>query len=613
MSQHSVSDSLELDAALARILLETSDPRASWFALTEGDRLFSAGDPADTLYVLRSGRLGVFMPQTDQPAQFVGIIRPGGPAGEMSLMAATAHTSNVVALRDSEVIALPRDAFFEIVREHPALMTEMARVMIQRTRRQSGNEAPTVFGFISARPAPIRAYVQSIADAIEATGYRVRVIDHSDMASAAEWFSRVEVAHDFVLYVAEANDAVWANLCARQVDRLFIVGDPASRPPSTPVQRNGDRELVRQLTDLILLSSTPVPQRPSCKPWLEAMEPGRWFHCQEGLTSDAERIARIITGASVGVLLSGGGARAYAHLGVLRALTNANIPIDFIGGVSMGAVIGAGHGLGWSQTELEQRIHASFVKSDPLSDIALPIIALTRAGKLGRLLSDNFGDARIEDMSLPFFAASANLTTGRMEVHRTGRLWDALRASVAIPGVIPPLVKNGQVLVDGAVIGNFPSEVMRQINRGPMIGSDVTQARGVDAGQLADPPSWWRWISSGAWKQGPPIVSILMRSATLSTSAELSRARAETDVLILPPADGVEIRQWKLFEPTIVSGQLATEAALANLEQPLQDLRRVPAKPAPATAPLETISAPVSPLRTALARLLPQRRPTPDI
>ena len=593
-----------LDADLARILLDTQDGRASWFALTEGDRLFSAGDTADTLYVLRSGRLGVFVPHEGRPAEFVGVVRPGAPVGEMALLGETVHSAHVVALRDSEVIALPREALFDLVAAHPHIMTEIARSIVQRTRQKGRNDDPTVFGYIAARDKPIRPFVESIKAAVEADGYRVELIDREALSFSPEHYRRIEDNNDFVIYLAEAGDPVWATRCARQVDRLFIVGDPDIAPPPLPAQRAGDTEYVHQLTDLILLRRGSQTARASR--WLEAMQPGRWFHCHEDEPADAQRMARLITNSAVGLVLSGGGARAYAHIGVLRALRAAKVPLDFFGGSSMGALIAAGPALGWDQSELESRIYEAFVASDPLSDIAFPLIAMTRAGKLSQLMRTHFGDVAIEDMARPFFAVSANLTTGRIEVHRQGRLTQALRASVAIPGVIPPLVRDGQVLVDGAVLRNFPSDVMRQINRGPMIGSDVSQTRGVNAEQLENPPSWWRWIMSGAWKQGPPIVSILMRAATLSTSAELAEARAETDVLIMPRPEGIDIREWKAYEPGIRAGEMAAQDALAQLDGPIEAMRRPAPKPE-IIKPETEVETP--PARTGLARLLPQRRP----
>ncbi len=561
-----------LEAALARVF-DDRNTTASWFALTGGEPLFNAGDEADSLYLLRSGRLGVFRREEGQLPHFVGVVRPGEPVGEMALIAGTPHTADVVALRDSEILALPREAFFDAVKTQPDVMIELSRLMLHRAReRTTGATEPSVFGFISARHRPIRAFVERVAAAIEAQGSTCQVIDHSALSSASEWFSRVEDSHDYVLYVAEQDEPNWASLCARQVDRLFIVGNALTAPPrSIPTRDLGGGH---QFTDLILLRDPRMPRPANTAVWLDALEPGRWFHATEGDAADAERIARVVTGTSVGLVLSGGGARAYAHIGVVRALHEAGVTLDFLGGSSMGAVVAAGPALGWTDDELDARIRKAFVKSDPLSDLALPIVAMTRARKVAGLLNDAYGEIDIADMPLPFFAVSSNLTTGRIEVHRRGLLRRAMRASISIPGVMPPVVMDGQVLVDGAVIKNFPTDVMRQLNAGPIIGSDMSQTRGVDPSGLENPPSWWKWILSGAWKAGPPIVSILMRSATITTDAELERSREDTDLLILPQPTGADIRDWKIYDPVVAAGHAAAEAALATLDGPIPTLRK---------------------------------------
>ena len=567
---HVRSDTLE--AALAGVF-DARDTRASWFALTGGEQLFTAGDPADTLYLVRSGRLGVFRHEEGQPPQFLGVVKPGEPVGEMALIAGTPHSASVVALRDSEMLALPREAFFEAIRTRPDVMIELSRLMLHRAReRSTGAAEPTVFGFVSVRARPIRAFVERIATAVQAQGFTCKIIDHSALTSVSEWFSRVEDTHDFVLYVAEKDEPSWASLCARQVDRLFIVGEAVTLPPRSVPSRGGYD--AHQFTDLILLRSPSMPRPANTAIWLDALEPGRWFHATEGDVADAARIARVITGTAVGLVLSGGGARAYAHIGAIRALREASVPFDFLGGSSMGAVIAAGPALGWSDEELEARIRKAFVVSDPLSDITFPIIAMTRARKVAGLLREAYGDIDIADMPLPFFAVSANLTTGRIEVHRRGLLRQAMRASISIPGVMPPVVMDGNVLVDGAVIKNFPTDVMRQVNAGPIVGVDMSQARGVDPLALENPPSWWKWLLTGAWKRGPAIVSILMRSATITTDQEVQRSRQMTDLLITPMPDGVDIRDWKAYAPGVANGYAAAKKALADLDGPVVGLRR---------------------------------------
>lgn len=565
-----------LEDALHRIFEGGKNTRASWFALTGGEILFAEGTPADTLYLLRSGRLGVFRRDAhqDRPPEFVGVIRPGEPAGEMAMMAGTEHTADVVALRDCEVLALPRDAFFEAARKEPDLMVELSRLMIKRARdRRSGGGEPSVFGFVSARSRPIRAFVERIAAAIQADGFTCQVIDHSALTSAADWFSRVEDTHDYVLYVAELDEPAWAALCARQVDRVFVVGNGLLAPPNRPMPHSGVLDAQRR-TDLILMRDPRMKRPANTAAWIDAIQPGRWFQAVEGAADDAERMARVLTGSAVGVVFSGGGARAYAHIGALRALHEARVPIDFVGGASMGAVIAAGPALGWTQEELEARIHRAFVVKNPLSDITFPMLAMTRAGKVDQLLIDAYGDMDLADTVRPFFAVSTNLTSGKIEVHRRGMMRKAMRASIAIPGLLPPIVIDGQVLVDGAVLNNLPTAVMRQMNGGPIIGVDMSQARGVDPQVILHPPSVWRFLATGAWRRGPPIVSILMRSATLTTDAELEVSRGATDVLVQPKPEGTEIRDWKSYEPTVLVGYHATREALTMVDGPVTAMRR---------------------------------------
>jgi len=204
---------------------------------------------------------------------------------------------------------------------------------------------------------------------------------------------------------------------------------------------------------------------------------------------------------------------------------------------------------------------------------------MTRAGKVARLLEAAYGDIDMADLAIPFFAVSSNLTTGGIEVHRRGLLRRAMRATISIPGVMPPVVIDGQVLVDGAVLKNFPTDVMRTLNRGPIVGVDMSQTRGVDPKTLENPPSWLKWIVSGAWKKGPPIVSILMRAATITTDADLERSRANTDLLILPQPEGMDIRDWKSYDIPVAAGYAAANEALATLDRPVEALRRLPKDP----------------------------------
>jgi len=572
-----LTDSLP-DSALTRLFArEVADGRATWFSLPGGASLYEAGEEADYFYLLRAGRLGAFRREEGHETQFLGVIRPGEPAGEMALVAGSPHTATVAALRDSEILALSRDEFFRAVEVDSAVMTELARLMILRTRQSATGGVmgePSVFGFIGVAPkVKTRPLADDLASRISRLGYRVTVVGSEALQAPTEWFSNVERDHDFVLYVAEAEEISWKALVGRQGDRLFRVAYCADDPPPALPESVVEPLQAQQLVDLVLLHPAGVAAPQRSEEWAATMAPARLFHVREGSAADADRLARVLTGQSVGLVLSGGGARAYAHIGAVRALSERGVPIDFVGGVSMGAIIAAGIAMGWDDPELEMRIRKAFVDSSPLDDIALPLIAMTRGDKVRERLAEHFDDRCIADLWLPFFCLSTNLTTGAYQLHKSGLVREALRASISLPGVLPPVTSGNNVLVDGAVVKNYPADIMRAIQLGPIVGVDVGRGRSIEAKDV-EAESVWRWIMSGDWRRGPPIVSVLMRSATVRAGPELAQSHAVTDVLILPEVDAIEIRDWKAFDPAVSAGYEAASLALDSLTHPVVDLRR---------------------------------------
>jgi NTE family protein len=484
----------------------------------------------------------------------------------------------VVALRDSEIIAVPRDVFFEACEADTAVMIELAKLMMMRSRQavtRGGVGEPSVFGFVSlGNTHALRPIAERLAREIGRLGYSVTTIGAEAQSAPTEWFSDVERTHDFVLYVAEVADGGWRQVVGRQVDRLFRVGRGDRNPPKAELMVDTHSPLQEQrLVDLILLHPAATERPQGSEAWIDVAKPARLFHVRRDSEGDLQRIARVVTGQSVGLVLSGGGARAYAHIGAIRALHERGVPIDFVGGVSMGAIIAAGLAMGWDDPELEARIRKAFVETSPLDDIAVPTIAMTHGDKVRERLAEHFGDRYIADLWLPFFCVSTNLTTGVYQLHRSGLVREALRASISLPGVLPPVTDGNNVLVDGAVLKNYPADVMRAIQLGPIVGVDVGRGRSIEAKDV-QPLSLWRWLFSGDWRRGPPIVSLLIRSATVRGGPEVAQSHAVTDVLVQPEVDEIEIRDWKAFDPGVAAGYVATIAALDELTHPVVDLRR---------------------------------------
>ncbi len=329
---------------------------------------------------------------------------------------------------------------------------------------------------------------------------------------------------------------------------------------ATAIQRH-------RLLDFILVQPSDARWPKESDRWLSAALASRLFQIRLNDAADVARLARIYAGRSVGLALSGGGARAYAHVGVARALAELGVPIDFVAGTSMGAVIAAGLAMGWGHEELDRRIREAFVTSSPLSDIAFPLLAMTRGRRVDRRLEMHFGDMRISDLWRPFTCVSTDLTSGGPHFHRQGLLRQAIRASLSLPGVLPPVVEDGHVLVDGALVRNLPTDVVREQHDGVTIAVDVAVSEGLKPDDLLLRPSGWRWLTSGAWRKGPPIVSVLIRSATLPSAAAMAGAHHPRVEDIIPDVEGVELQDWDAYEPAVAAGYRSTMAAAERLSR----------------------------------------------
>jgi len=386
-----------------------------------------------------------------------------------------------------------------------------------------------------------------------------------------EWFARCELDHPFVLYRADPALTPWTELCLRQADCLVVVRNADNDLPTRlpfEIEAAQPGAIFHRRRELVLLHEGHDPRPGSTAPLLAGGLYGQHHHVRLDLQSDFDRLARLITGHAVGVVLAGGGARAFTHVGAIKALRESGVPIDQAAGTSMGAIIAAGVAARWSDEELAERFHRAFVQSNPLRDYTFPIVSLFRGRQVTRLLRTAFGEKDIEDLIMPFFCVTANLTSSSADIHQTGRLWRWLRGSVAIPGVLPPFNEAGEVHVDGGVINNFPVRVMRRLGRGATIGVDIDTGGALSAGEsVEDAWSAWEFFRRLVWHRRetlpiPSIVRILLRSALISSTARAQRDRAACDLLIVPPVDHFDLLDWTSFHAAIEIGYRSTMEAL---------------------------------------------------
>ncbi|ABI66029.1 MULTISPECIES: patatin-like phospholipase family protein [Maricaulis] len=554
-------------------VLDAVEHEVEWFCLPAGQLLFREGDDADAIYLVRSGALAAFRSGALGRPDLIGYIRTGEPVGEMSMLDETPHSASVYALRDSELVRLPKASFERLTNKHASLMRELSRMMLARLRgprRASGSE-PKVFALISTSPTIDLDYrSKEIASTLAGMGVNCGIADESCSDWSGQKLDAFEAGHDIVLLTARFSDPAWARRAMGRADRMWLFARADARP-STPLLPDDPSPAMKlKLLDVVLLHPGGVTAASRPQDWANAAEASRVFHWrQDHHVADTARLARTLSGRSVGMVVSGGGARAYAHMGAIRALREAGMPFDFVGGASMGAIIAAGIALDWSDDELEQRIRKAFVDSNPLDDWTLPVVSLAKGEKVDARLKEHFGEVEIAEMVRPFFCLSSNLASGRPQVHRTGLLRHALRASIAIPGLLPPVVVNGQILVDGAVFTNFPAREMRAFHRGPVVGVDVTRAQGLNPSDFEDPPGFIEWVRKNGLKSPPPIASLLMRAATIGVADHRDVGREAADLLILPETS-VDIRSWDRFEEVRDAGYDAAQGMLAGIDDAMR-------------------------------------------
>ena len=570
----SLAEITSLEDAPADVLA-AMDAVSEWFSVPAGWPVLHAGEPPEGVWFLVSGSLAAFKLGERGGHQLLGYIRPGEPVGEMAAIAREPHSASVFAIRDSELLRLPPAAFDLLVHAHPAMMEHMARIMLARARangKTSARADPKVYALISTSPTiDLKLRARTLQAALRRLGARAVIVAEEDerqmsgegMNSA--WFDALEAKNDAVFLVSPIADSRWFRTCIRQADRIWFFARADARP-SLPLLPPEEPSPARQfrLVDVVLLHHGMDRKAASTNEWRTACEASRLFHWRGLEDEDAARLARVIARRSIGLVLSGGGARAYAHIGVLRALREAGLPFDVAGGTSMGAVVAACMAMGWDDDEIEQRIRKAFVESNPLGDYVIPVVGLTRGRRVENRLQDNFGETLIEDLAIPFFAVSTDLVAGDIRVHRGGLLRKALRASISLPGILPPVVDSDQgLLVDGAVLRNFPVDVLKEMHRGPIIGVDVARRDGINIEDFRDPPGFLGWVAAHGFQSPPPIASLLMRAATLAIDPWEGRSGA--DVLIAPEMADIDMRDWKRFDEVVAAGY---EAAVAALQRP---------------------------------------------
>jgi len=552
-----------------------------WLRVPAGGTLYRPGDEADGMYIVVSGRLHVRPSEEEGTLGYT--VGRGESIGELGVLGGGRRSQTVEAVRDSHLLHVPA----AVVEAYPAVMGRIARTAVARLTTplrpdHHGNGLSTLALVPAHRAAPVREVVALLEPVLRGSGQTL-VLDEASVsnafggslpergsaldASLTHWLNELEAENDYLILLGDAGDSAWAERCRRQADVVLLVA-AAGAPPSEGVVPAPPG------AQLVLLQPAGTERPIQTAAWLERTGATEVHHVRAGDGYGAPRLFRRLTGRAVGLVFSGGGARGYAHIGLLRAIEELGIEIDMVAGTSMGALIAGAYALSNSQ-EFVERGAVMFGDRKRLIDRTLPVVALTKSHGVTQTFMSIFGDVRIEDLWMPFVCVSANLFEAVPVEHRSGLVWEAVRASTAIPGIFTPFVKDGALLVDGAVMNAFPVDLMRElVGEGTVIASS-TMAKSPPRDGYDFGPSVSGWEALAQYlrprkrrRRYPTMVKTLMEATSVGSKHQSTTTRTIADLVIELPVKDFGKLEFHRHEELV---ELGYQHALAALRQWLAD------------------------------------------
>jgi NTE family protein/lysophospholipid hydrolase len=562
--------------------------------VTAGQSLFHQGDPGDAIYLVLSGRIKLVRNRTSQP-QLLAEMGKGELLGELAILTGEPRSTTAIAVRDSHLARLDKAAFERLVAANPTeLLGLFSRQLANRLRTQYAGRSregrpPVAIAVLPLTPneqtGGARDFAEELVRQLSAFGPTLHlnraVIDRVfretrgigrspseslHLSAFAErrllaWLDDIEMLYRHVVYEADYQtgivESVWTGRCLRQADVLLVVaGGPGDPKKSEQTMVRLTRKALPSVQTTLVLTHPGGPGSVAhTRAWRDSMGISAHAHIRRDSagklhSGDVARIARVLNRQSVGLALGGGFALGLAHIGVIDAMRDLDIPIDYVGGTSMGAILAAACAQEFTHAQmLEVMDHgcAQALKGD----YTLPLVSLLTGRKVTQALGKYLETLDIEDLWLPYFAISASLVHARMVVHTSGSALKSVLASCRAPGMFPPLGWDGDVLVDGGLVNNIPADIMRQkVGAGTVFAADVSPKTEFTLGQeFGLQVSGWQVAArnfnpfSKKEKMGT-LADVLMRLIRLGGVAHDKQIQASADLYLTLPLDQFTVRDF---------------------------------------------------------------------
>ncbi|MFO6446004.1 patatin-like phospholipase family protein [Erythrobacter sp. NE805] len=558
--------------------------RARLVAVRGGECLVRHGEAADTLYIVATGRFHVILPG----GRVVAEIEAGEPVGELAFFAGGTRTADVRAARDSSVYALTREAWRAVTDDHREIADRVLAAIARRLARTTAHSAA-----IPARPGRVVALLAAGASRIPeglpqrlaaalAAHEDARLIGPADrprgLAPDGEafgrWIAGLEASGARILLAGD-GDEDWNRAIARNADDLLLIAPLAGAEAGlSPLETDALARFRPEDRTLVLWREREAVPIAGSGRWLAGRGVKLHHHVALDAGPSIARLARFLAGRANGVVLAGGGALGCAHLGVMQALIEAGVPIDFYGGTSAGAAMAGALAMGLSAEETLAQMQEMFIAQKAMRRVTIPVHSFLDARVFDAQLRLRYGERDIADLPFNYFAVSTNLSVNRVHVHRRGPLWEAVRASGSLPTILPPYVTaEGDILIDGGVLDNVPVEIMRSAKAGPNVvvalHANAGEAWRIEAGygDVRTPFELLRDIvlRRRPARRFPSLVEVMTRAMVVASEAAAEGALAKADVLLIPPIpEGMQILDWHKGTAAAEAARAFTAAAIAE-------------------------------------------------
>jgi NTE family protein len=517
-----------LFASLPPTTLAELAPHLQWFTITRNEILIRQGEPGDRVYLLVSGRLRYEVRDVAGGLHRSGTIERGEVVGEMALLTEETRTATVIATRDCGILTLSPRTLGRLMTSYPRVVLAVTRLLAQRlvvgARGERQRPRSATIALLPIHPGvPLGAISRRLERAVGAygearlltKGMAIRAIGDAARERTPEartrfarWVHDQEERAPTVLLTGIHGDDEWNARCVDHADRVFLFVDPSRSPDLTPLELRtlGGGATHGTTTELVFVYPDSTTLAPGViSPFRARRVHLRAHHLREENGEDVARLARFVTNRTVGIALGGGGARGLAHIGAIAAIREAGIPIDLVAGTSIGSLVGSVVAMGFSTEAMVDVARRYLIEDAPFFDPAIPVVSLLRGRKITAGLHRFFGERRIEEQPLPYVAVATDLGSRDVVPIVDGPFWKAVRASVSIPGLMPPVLDGERMLVDGGLLNNAPADILREL------GADRTILLDVSGGDARD-LSRYRDVPAGAAPgSAPSFVSYLAR------------------------------------------------------------------------------------------------------